>query len=80
MSEPKTAGGRFFSDNSLSLTLFALFAICLGGHAATGLSAYNAALVASHLSPVSFKAYLRTGNFLDGAFRTGRPRSCNCWC
>ena len=68
MSEPTTATGRFFHDNGLSLALFGLFAICLGGQASTGLSAYNASLISSHLSPVGLTAYLGTGNFLDGAF------------
>ena len=68
MSEPSTAVERFFNDNGLSLALFTLFVVCLAGQAATGFHAYNGSQTSAHLAPVSFQAYLGTGNFLDGIF------------
>ena len=68
MSQPRSPIARWLNDNGLSLALFALFAVCIAGQAATGFRAFNAAQTAAHLTDVGFAAYLGTGNFLDGAF------------
>ncbi len=56
----------FLHDNSLSITLFSLFAVTLVGQAVTGVRSYNGAQAAAHLPTVGLGAYLGTGNFLDG--------------
>jgi len=68
--ETQTGGGlwRFLCDNSMSIALLLLFVACLGGQAAAGWPAYNAAQRTARLGPISFSRYLGTGDFLDGIF------------
>jgi hypothetical protein len=60
---------RFFKllrDNSLSLALFALFAVCLGGSVWTGWLQQNEALAAHRRSAVSLWSFLGSGTFVEG--------------
>ncbi len=61
------AVGTFISNDSMSISLFALFLLCVGGQSFTGWAAYDQALRQGHEAAISYGHYLRTGNFLDGA-------------
>ena len=58
----------FVRDNSLSLALFALFAVCISLQSVTGWMAFNSSQHDVHQSEIGWAAYLRTGDFLDGVF------------
>ena len=55
-------------DNSLSITLFLLFAVCLVGHGWTGWLSYNEELIQDHLAPLSLWTYLEGGEFTSTVF------------
>ena len=59
---------KFVSDDSMSIALFALFLVCVIGQAVSGWLAYDDWLQAAHFQEIAFRAYLATGNFLDGMF------------
>ena len=59
---------KFVSDDSMSIALFALFLVCVIGQAVSGWLAYDDSLQAVHFQEIAFRAYLATGNFLDGMF------------
>ena len=69
---------RFLEDNGLSLVLFALFFLFLGGQAVTGWSEYNSEQRQHGSEEVAFGAYLTTGHFGEGCSRTGRASSSRC--
>src|ERR671916_2075471 len=59
---------RFMRDNGLSITLFALFAVCLVGQAVSGWRAQIEEL-RSHSQPlIGSLDYLTTGHFLSATF------------
>ena len=58
----------FVYNNSMSIALLGLFLVCVAGASLTGWSAYNQALSEGHYGPIAFRAYLKTGQFLDGIF------------
>lgn len=53
-------------DNSLSLALFALFVICIGGAIWTGWLQQNDTLAAHHRAGIGLPAYLGSGSFIEG--------------
>jgi hypothetical protein len=59
---------KFFSDNGLLLVFAALFLASLAGQAFAGRALFNQVQNTHHLKPVSFEAYLGTGEFLQGMF------------
>jgi len=59
---------RFFRDNGLSLTLFALFALTLGGQALAGWRAHAQDLQVHNLPEIALLDYLRTGHFISAVF------------
>nr|WP_295742200.1 DUF6766 family protein [uncultured Acidocella sp.] len=59
---------KLWRDDGLSIAFFTLFILCLIPQGLTGWADYNGSLKSAHFPPVSLGAYLRTGNFLDGAF------------
>ena len=54
-------------DNSLSIVLFALFAICIVAQCFAGWRLQNETLVAHGLLPIGFWQNMATGSFLGGA-------------
>lgn len=68
MAAPSEELNRILRGNSLSIALFALFFACLALQAVTGWFAFNQSLHDDQRPALAFVAYLRTGNFLDGAF------------
>jgi hypothetical protein len=59
---------RFLRDNSLSLTLFALFAFSIVAQAVVGWKAYGEQLNLHKLPAVGFGAYLSSGHFISAVF------------
>jgi hypothetical protein len=59
---------RLWKNNSLSIVLFALFLIFLGGQAVTGWSEYNSEQRDHHSHGVGFASYLTTGHFGEAVF------------
>ena len=59
---------KIFSDDSMSIALLSLFLVCIASQGLSGWLAYNQALREGRFPPIAFGAYLRTGDFLDGAF------------
>jgi hypothetical protein len=56
---------RIFRDNGLSIVVFALFLVFLGGQSVAGYRHYNDERGQHGESPVSYSAYLRSGDFLE---------------
>ena len=57
---------RFLRENSLSLVLFFLFfCSCMVGQTLTGYREYNQEQQDHGQSPITFRAYFRTGHFLE---------------
>lgn len=56
------------ADNALSLTLGAIFLLCVAGQAVSGVAAYDGDLRDAGLPTVGLPRYLLTGDFLDGIF------------
>lgn len=52
---------KLFADNSLSIALFGLFAVCLVGHSVTGWRSYDESLRQAGLAQVGYGAFLLTG-------------------
>ena len=59
---------KLICDDSMSITLFSLFLICLISQGLSGWLAYNNSLKAAHFGEIALGTYLGTGNFLDGIF------------
>jgi hypothetical protein len=59
---------RWLADHSLSLSFALLFVAALVGQSISGHSSFNSTRAMYGFPAVSFLAYLRTGNFLDGIF------------
>jgi hypothetical protein len=59
---------KWVRDNGLSLTLFALFAVSIIGHAWSGWLADNQDRIAEDAVTLSFAAYLTSGAFLSSVF------------
>jgi hypothetical protein len=59
---------RFFTNNSLSIVLIALFLIFLVGLAITGHAHQNEQLAMHGQSPESFGSYLGSGEFIEAVF------------
>jgi Domain of unknown function (DUF6766) len=59
---------HFLRDNGLSLSLFALFAVFLGGQAVSGWRVWNVENHQHGHAAVSFLAYLRGDHFLEAVF------------
>ncbi|MDA8026161.1 MAG: hypothetical protein M0T78_06445 [Actinomycetota bacterium] len=53
-------------DNSLSITLFALFAICISAQSFPGWKVQNETLALHHREPLGYWNYLTTGTFWEG--------------
>ena len=66
--KPKRAGRGWLHRNSLSLTMFALFAVCLVGQIAAGFRQYNQDEQEHGHPAVGMSAYLRTGHFTEAVF------------
>lgn len=71
------ASFKFVRDNSLSIALFALFAVCVGGAIWAGFLWQNETLAAHHQPAIGLWSYLGSGTFLEGLSTIGRRRSCN---
>jgi len=56
---------KVWKENSLSITLFTLFLICLGLHAVSGHKVHNEELVSHGDKAVSLGQYLSTGDFVE---------------
>jgi hypothetical protein len=56
---------RICYENGLSLVLFGLFVLCVVGQSVAGHHHYNAERHAHQQPPVSYRAYLGTGHFLE---------------
>ncbi len=59
---------RFWLNNSLSLVMFGLFALFLGGQIVAGFQVYNANLMQEGALPVSIAVYLTSGHFMEAVF------------
>jgi hypothetical protein len=59
------ATARFARENGLSLTVFALFAVFLAAQSVTGWRAWNAEQALEGGEPVTYRAYLGSGEFLS---------------
>ncbi len=59
---------KLFADNSLSIALFGLFAVCLAAHSVAGWRSYDEALREARLPQVSYGAFLLTGTFQYAIF------------
>jgi hypothetical protein len=59
------AAARFARDNGLSLAVFALFAVFLAAQSATGWRAWNEEQALEGGEPISYRAYLASGEFLS---------------
>jgi len=57
---------KFVRDNSLSIALFALFVVSIGGAVWAGWLQQNETLVAHHRSSVGFWSFLASSSFIDG--------------
>ncbi len=63
---PFSAVARFVRDDSMSIALFTLFAVCAALQSVTGWTAYSGELKDAGLPAVGYLRYLATGDFLDG--------------
>jgi hypothetical protein len=68
MAEEDRGLKGFVRDNSLSLALFALFAVCVALQSVTGWAAFNSSQYDVGAPEIGWAAYLGTGDFLDGIF------------
>lgn len=59
---------RFFRDNGLSITMFVLFAVFLGGQAVTGHHAYNDEQRDHGEPAMGLAPYLTSGHFIEAVF------------
>ena len=59
---------RFLRNNGLTLVCLGLFAVTLFVMSVAGHRRYNAEQVEHHEPPVSYGAYLQTGDFVEGVF------------
>jgi hypothetical protein len=59
---------RLIADNSLSIALFSLFAICIAAQSVVGWRSYGQSLAASHYPALGYGAYLETGTFQNAVF------------
>jgi Domain of unknown function (DUF6766) len=59
---------QWIADHGLSLSFASLFAVCIAGQSICGHISYNSELALHGFPAVGYLGYLRTGNFLDGAF------------
>ena len=59
---------RFFRDNGLSIVLFILFFLSLGGQYLTGRNEYNDDQIAHGQSVVGYVEYLGEGHFIEAVF------------
>jgi hypothetical protein len=62
---PKSAFFRFILENSLSIVLLVLFLGFLAAQAVAGWKVYNEEQIEHGKPPVSFRAYLATGHFIE---------------
>jgi hypothetical protein len=66
-SRPRSFG-QFLRDDSMSVALFGLFAVCIAAQSVSGSLAYDASLRQGGFRPIGWVGYLTTGDFLDGVF------------
>lgn len=59
---------KWLADHSLSLSFAVLFIVALAGQSVAGHSSYNSTRAMYGLPKVEYRAYLKTGDFLDGVF------------
>lgn len=59
---------KWLEDHSLSLAFALLFVVSVIGQSITGEASYNSTRAMYGVSAVSYRSYLRTGDFLDGIF------------
>jgi hypothetical protein len=59
---------RWVKENSLSVVLFGLFFIFLGGQSVTGHREYNAEQKDHQAPAISYSRYVRTGHFVEAIF------------
>ncbi len=59
---------RFLRENGLSVTMFALFLVFLGGQAITGHHAYNIEQRDHGDPPIALSSYLASGHFIEAVF------------
>jgi hypothetical protein len=59
---------RFLYENALSLVLFAVAALCLGGMSVAGQHTYNEELRDHGEAPLGYLAYLVSGHFIESVF------------
>jgi hypothetical protein len=59
---------KFWQNNSLSIVVFALFAIFVFGQSVTGHRAYNEEQLMHNEQVVSYVEYLGSGDFVEGVF------------
>jgi hypothetical protein len=59
---------RFVYQNSLSLTMFGLFAVTLGIQSVAGMNAYNDDRDEHGQPPVTYTEYLTSGHFIEAVF------------
>jgi hypothetical protein len=64
-SEPRSAWGRFFYNNGLTIAATSLFALALIGQILTGHSHYNEEQREHGEQPVALAAYLTSGEFVE---------------
>jgi hypothetical protein len=63
-----SAGARGIESWGLTLTLSALFLVCLVGQAISGWESYNQTQAVYHAPPVNLSDFVRTGTFLNAIF------------
>jgi hypothetical protein len=59
---------NWLENHDLSLSFALLFVLALVGQSIAGHISYNSDQASYGLTPISYKSYLGTGNFLDGVF------------
>ena len=60
--------GRWFHEHALFLVCMAIFLLCLGGMAITGLQVSNEEQLAHGASAIPIGEYLRSGSFIEATF------------
>lgn len=70
---------RFINENSLSLTLFGLFAVFLFGLSVAGQRHYNQEAEAHHQATVTYTQYLGSGEFIEAVFENWESEFLQMW-
>lgn len=70
---------RFVQNNSLTLAVFSIFILTIGGMSLAGWSTNNDDLLEHHQSEISYGEYLVSGEFIEGVFENWESEFLQMW-